>query len=967
MTSFFPSRTSTSATLPSYGTSSTLPVSATVGDVATVQDTASIWIYGATGWVMVASRINFAGVGTGVLNGGTITIDPGGTSYSVSTGWGIYMDYSVAPHSFFITRWSGLTNRPVDLTRPSTFISINKDGTVFESGTEPTCADDRDYIFLGGYFQSGGTILAVKSAPVLAIAPANQINDILRAIGIFKVSGLSFSGLATTLSLVRTQGVLFDRSNNWKNNEKDPHQITIAAASPVTIKRVTQTTVNFANFTTLDVGNYDAAGTVTAISGSSNQAQNMRVYQWGTGVVYVQYGQVVYPTLAQAVSALPTESFVTNPVIRPQDAVLVCSISVTKGATNLANPTQAIFHLAGKFGDVGGGASGGTASVTLQQAFDNSLEPEIQTTAANASLSLRRGATAGAGDVLSIENQAGTKVAGVTDTGVLTIGTSTGVLHSNASGVITSTDILNADISPVAAIDGTKISPNFGSQTVTTTGTMNALSVTGTSALVSQGTTSSSFGYTCGPTFGLDTSAAGTLSLGGVTATTVNVGTTTLNNTVNVATGSGISNIAIGNGLPDTLTLNASTSLTDPLLTLNKGGLAASGVGAGFEIEENGSSTGYVKVGASRTSYQLKPPAAGILELVSAGADTTLTATSTAARAFTLPDTSGALITSGDTGTVTSTMLAADSVTSAKILDGTIVNADINAVAAIDGSKVVAASGTVAGVVTTGTQTLAGDKTLSGVTTVSNTTASTSPTTGGLVVTGGVGVGGQMYINGPEILLGQGRGADGYIAYGMRTQAGTGGNDAYLTRGPGVNGSLQLANATGTGAIEIINANTGSVTIIRNGVGHVFIDGAGTAIRGRTVGVGPGFVGEYIQALNVGSTAVTNAAFVVLNGCSINLTAGIWMVCGHVRVSSVTTFTEQGAWMVSNTSDDNALRMVRGKMYMSQNQPDEMFFIGPVTVFPTTTTTYNLYLRHESGGARDYAAGWSGIYATRIA
>lgn len=61
----------------------------------------------------------------------------------------------------------------------------------------------------------------------------------------------------------------------------------------------------------------------------------------------------------------------------------------------------------------------------------------------------------------------------------------------------------------------------------------------------------------------------------------------------------------------------------------------------------------------------------------------------TADRTITLPDISGTVITTGDSGTVTSTML----------LDGTIVNADINASAAIAGSKIVAATTSVVGAV----------------------------------------------------------------------------------------------------------------------------------------------------------------------------------------------------------------------------------------------------------------------------
>ena len=59
--------------------------------------------------------------------------------------------------------------------------------------------------------------------------------------------------------------------------------------------------------------------------------------------------------------------------------------------------------------------------------------------------------------------------------------------------------------------------------------------------------------------------------------------------------------------------------------------------------------------------------------------ETTLAITNpTADRTITLPDTTGTVVTTGDSGTVTSTM----------INDGTIVNADINASAAIDGTKI---------------------------------------------------------------------------------------------------------------------------------------------------------------------------------------------------------------------------------------------------------------------------------------
>jgi hypothetical protein len=100
------------------------------------------------------------------------------------------------------------------------------------------------------------------------------------------------------------------------------------------------------------------------------------------------------------------------------------------------------------------------------------------------------------------------------------------------------------------------------------------------------------------------------------------------------------------------------------------------------------------------------------------GFETTLAVTNpTADRTITLPNVTGTVITTGDTGSVTSTMLA----------DGTIVNADISATAEIAVSKL--ANGTVNQVIVTdGTNvswsdnlTLAGDLTVNGTTTTINT------------------------------------------------------------------------------------------------------------------------------------------------------------------------------------------------------------------------------------------------------
>jgi hypothetical protein len=85
-----------------------------------------------------------------------------------------------------------------------------------------------------------------------------------------------------------------------------------------------------------------------------------------------------------------------------------------------------------------------------------------------------------------------------------------------------------------------------------------------------------------------------------------------------------------------TLTYINSTQLqiSDPVVTLNKGGVAASAGGAGIEFEEGGSITGYMEVSPARTGFTWKAPAV-------ASTMTMLASSLTANRTYTVPDVSG--------------------------------------------------------------------------------------------------------------------------------------------------------------------------------------------------------------------------------------------------------------------------------------------------------------------------------------
>jgi hypothetical protein len=103
---------------------------------------------------------------------------------------------------------------------------------------------------------------------------------------------------------------------------------------------------------------------------------------------------------------------------------------------------------------------------------------------------------------------------------------------------------------------------------------------------------------------------------------TLNIGTTNAD-VINIGNASTVLNF-LGTAIFE---YQANQYVTDKLVTLNYGGSVASGIGVGYEIEENGVITGYFKSNGTRTGYSFKSPAnAGVLNLITIGADVDLTA-----------------------------------------------------------------------------------------------------------------------------------------------------------------------------------------------------------------------------------------------------------------------------------------------------------------------------------------------------
>lgn len=292
---------------------------------------------------------------TGVRYGGALT-DLGSGVVRISAGIGGILDNTTpsAPTYTPVT-WA---QQDIDLSATDDlyFLYIDNTGTLQSSTTAPSHDDYRLNLWLHRVNILGNVYSA--SSPI--VMPVQQygpgIWDIWRAIGYIK-SGLVLGPVTTNLTWAYSAGEVYQAGANFYVDPLVPHEVTIAAQSPVTFRHILQDGTSGSDVTSLDVGNYDVGGVLTAIPGASTRATIFTVKFFpANGNVRVFYGQEYFTTVAAAEQALKDGQH--NPVIpdRFNDAVTLGWIIAQSGATDLSDGVQT-FVSSNKFGDTGGAIS----------------------------------------------------------------------------------------------------------------------------------------------------------------------------------------------------------------------------------------------------------------------------------------------------------------------------------------------------------------------------------------------------------------------------------------------------------------------------------------------------------------------------------------------------------------------------------------------------------------------------------
>lgn len=335
------------------------------------------------------ARLNEIGIlyNTTRVSGGTVTINGGDPAkFDVSAGKAKITSYAGSPDNPSI---QDLTFGPFSAvtvtnlaTADVTYVFVNSSGSLLQQTTFPTPTERRTNVYLARVNHINHVAISfIDMIGDVAQSLGNQYGDLVDAIGPFNIQGNVVSANGANLNYNKSNGQMFSRYFNSSTTPLNPHFADTGPTVPSTFQYRLQSSLYApGNTIAIDPVNYDnGTAAPVAVGGGAGNSTVQRVFLFPSNQMRVQYGQTIYPTLADAVAAIPTQPFVTNSATS-RFGILIAYIAVNRLCTALNDPLTCRIILAGRFETGSGGASGGTS--TLQTAYNNSIAPILVLSAA---------------------------------------------------------------------------------------------------------------------------------------------------------------------------------------------------------------------------------------------------------------------------------------------------------------------------------------------------------------------------------------------------------------------------------------------------------------------------------------------------------------------------------------------------------------------------------------------------------
>jgi hypothetical protein len=319
---------------------------------------------------------------TGLLYGGVVTYS--GSNVFVSPGSGIIAEHNATTGSEFspmieYVTWNAITQSITNIaTQQVTYLYIDNNGALQQQSSTFTSQQYHDYIPLGavGHFDYI-QVSAFGGAVQTAYDQISQTSNFINAFGPLRMSGYGLTGQPGSLRLSVGSGTSFIHGGFYENDPEFPSQITTplqATASMAYVYRSGSGIIFDTNggnlYTQLKPGFYDPGTGVTG-SVSNNDWTIQRAYSDPkTGVLYVYFGQTIYPDFLTAVATVSADPFTEGGTF--DFTTFVGFLILKSNGTNITAADNKIVP-AGLFRGSGQGSGGGVAISNLEDLTDVSI------------------------------------------------------------------------------------------------------------------------------------------------------------------------------------------------------------------------------------------------------------------------------------------------------------------------------------------------------------------------------------------------------------------------------------------------------------------------------------------------------------------------------------------------------------------------------------------------------------------
>lgn len=307
---------------------------------------------------------------TGVVWGLTLRINVNPGLFDVVPGGAVVVDCWTTPGTTVKTPLSfpagivGITPMFGVGGRHPVYISLDGAGNVLQSTSAPSSSDYTRNVFLGVIAVDPGThtVAAVYQLQSTSYAATARFAQLVTAMGSFNMSGNVYGPSAApppNLNLSRTAGQVYRLGANYGVDPRSPDAPFTNSADPEHFFPISHLAGNWyyppAPVTAVDPNFYDDLTNLAAMTAGWFQ---IKAIFYSPSIVFIQYGQAQYPTLADARLHVD-DPFLIDPILTG-DFVFRGFLIIQQGCADWTDSSKYLFITAGKWGLAGGGGSGGT-------------------------------------------------------------------------------------------------------------------------------------------------------------------------------------------------------------------------------------------------------------------------------------------------------------------------------------------------------------------------------------------------------------------------------------------------------------------------------------------------------------------------------------------------------------------------------------------------------------------------------